>query len=753
MNEFFEELKRRRVVRAVVTYGAVVFVALQVADLTFEALGLPSWSYTFLVILSIVGLPVAAVMAWLFDLRRGHLQSEAARAQGAPPKRVSPLVAVAALASTLGVAGAVTMLLLDPPPAAEGLDRTVIAVAPFRVAASDPQLAYLREGALDLLAAKLTASPRAVDPRTLLAAWRGVAGDVERDLPRDRAVRLAESLGAGRILLGSIVGRPDGLTLSASLLDVPSGEVVAETTLNGAADSIQTLVDALAVQLVGAQVGAPLENLTSRSMSAVRHYLEGRSLYRRGDYPGARTAYERAVADDSTFAAAALGLYQALAMGVLQLPLGEAQALAWEHRDRLGSEDRAFLGAVFGVDYPRPSFVRDQIAHQEEVVRRLPDRPEAWYELGDHLLHEGHVIGIDDALDRALAAFERAVELDPTYYTAALHAYWTMRLMGMSGEEWVERLAGKDAGIPHLIDANLVNALDSAAIAALDTLALDAIEVADLLFVPIAPMLEGNLESARMLGGVAEPTLRKALALAATDEERDGVYDALFSILLDQGRTADAVQVSREWADRIGSPVDHDRRMLHLGVIWRQEAPETGSASGRVRAAVESIPDLASAAPAEVVDACLVAVHAASTGAPAEARAIAERLARAFPPPSDATAAAVVARTCVLLLEAIAAFPRGAGGIEALEELARWLDRGPGGQTIRALGNLTAAELFLAAGDPERARSHAARRVLNPSAPRYYRRFKELESRALEALGRTEEAAEAAAFRDLYIVR
>lgn len=65
---FWSELKRRRVIPVAAVYSAAVFGMLQIAQLTFDPLGLPPWTYTFLVVLGIFGLPVALVLAWAFDI-------------------------------------------------------------------------------------------------------------------------------------------------------------------------------------------------------------------------------------------------------------------------------------------------------------------------------------------------------------------------------------------------------------------------------------------------------------------------------------------------------------------------------------------------------------------------------------------------------------------------------------------------------------------------------------------------------------
>ncbi|MGD8321250.1 MAG: hypothetical protein PVJ02_12360, partial [Gemmatimonadota bacterium] len=65
---FLEELKRRKVVRVAVVYGAVAWAVLQVADIVLPALGLPEKMMTGLVVVLILGFPVALGLAWAFDV-------------------------------------------------------------------------------------------------------------------------------------------------------------------------------------------------------------------------------------------------------------------------------------------------------------------------------------------------------------------------------------------------------------------------------------------------------------------------------------------------------------------------------------------------------------------------------------------------------------------------------------------------------------------------------------------------------------
>ena len=61
---YFEELKRRKVVRVAAGYVVGAWVLLQVADATFEPLNLPQWSTTLVLWLLVLGFPIAVMLAW-----------------------------------------------------------------------------------------------------------------------------------------------------------------------------------------------------------------------------------------------------------------------------------------------------------------------------------------------------------------------------------------------------------------------------------------------------------------------------------------------------------------------------------------------------------------------------------------------------------------------------------------------------------------------------------------------------------------
>jgi hypothetical protein len=63
-----EELKRRRVFRVAILYCVVGWLLIQIGEATFEPLGLPDGSLRLVIILVILGLPIAIAMGWVFDV-------------------------------------------------------------------------------------------------------------------------------------------------------------------------------------------------------------------------------------------------------------------------------------------------------------------------------------------------------------------------------------------------------------------------------------------------------------------------------------------------------------------------------------------------------------------------------------------------------------------------------------------------------------------------------------------------------------
>src|SRR5438128_9626197 len=65
---FFGELKRRNVYKVGVAYGVVAWLLMQVASQIFPFFEIPSWAVRLVVLLLVIGFPIALIIAWAFEL-------------------------------------------------------------------------------------------------------------------------------------------------------------------------------------------------------------------------------------------------------------------------------------------------------------------------------------------------------------------------------------------------------------------------------------------------------------------------------------------------------------------------------------------------------------------------------------------------------------------------------------------------------------------------------------------------------------
>jgi len=460
----------------------------------------------------------------------------------APHRRLTRGVIFAGIATAVMAGAAYVVLRPSGSNDSPAIDSKAVAILPFHVH-GEPSIAYLREGMVDLLAAKLTGEGglRASDPRAVYAAWRRVVASDDEALSRDSAVALGRRLGAGHVLLGDVVGTPANVVVDASVVNA-RGTVVGRATAQGAHTELSELVDRLVAQLLTASAREDpqrLDALTSTSLPALRAYLEGQAAYRRGRYTEALGHFGRALDLDSTFALAGLGLALADGWAGTGFARERGRAVAWRWRERLSQRDRALLEAHIGPAYPRASTVRQRLAATEAALLLSPDRVELWYELGDLYYHFGRLLGIDAWEARAERALRRAVAADSTFSAPIHHLVGLYARQGDGGNlrtivEASRRLISEGATADYIRWRAGV-ALGEATV---DSMALDSMATETLAWIGMKTQDDGV---DRPLG---ERALRLRDARPGTRQERFERHLSLHAIALNGGRPGEAARLT-----------------------------------------------------------------------------------------------------------------------------------------------------------------------------------------------------------------
>ncbi len=211
MTGFFEEVKRRKVYRVAAAYIIVAGGIIQILSATFPAWELPSWSLRLVILLLLVGFPIALILAWAYDITPQGIR--------ATPETTAPRTGrrrnIIMLVATGVVISAATGFFLMPRLAAHKVDKS-IAVLPFENLSDEKENAYFADGIQDDLLTNLSKiGDLRVISRTSVMQYRGRPTNI-RDI--------GKALGVSNILEGSVRRSGNKVRVNVQLIDANTDE-------------------------------------------------------------------------------------------------------------------------------------------------------------------------------------------------------------------------------------------------------------------------------------------------------------------------------------------------------------------------------------------------------------------------------------------------------------------------------------------------------------------------------------------------
>lgn len=373
--------------------------------------------------------PVSTVVARALSIDPAEQFADAAAfrdALGTPPRTVRRRYHARVAALVLG-AVVLAAVLFQSERRRPDLDPDLIAVAPFEIL--DAEHAVWREGLMTILSANLSGAGalKSVSPTLVVRRWQGHAD-------QESALNLARRTGARLALYGRLVPMGgDSVRLHATLLDAELQSRVGEVHVEDDAGRLDRLSDSLTVRVLrelsrNRPMGASLRaSLGSRSLPALKAFLEGEQYFRRSEWDSAVARYQRAIEIDSTFA---LALFRAgIVMGWQRTSSDSLSTLylqrAGQYNHGLALRDSLLvlaesLSAAIEAGPGRPDYwahYRRIHATVGELTRRFPRDPEAWYEAGEVYYH----YPVFATLASTRAAFDHTIALDSAFAPAYIH--------------------------------------------------------------------------------------------------------------------------------------------------------------------------------------------------------------------------------------------------------------------------------------------------------------------------------------------
>ncbi len=378
MNGFFEEVKRRKVYRVAAAYVIAAGGIIQLASAAFPAWELPNWALRFVIVLLLIGFPIALILAWAFDVTAQGIKTTPTALPGTHRRRnVIMLVATGVIVS------AVAGFFLLPRASARKIDKS-IAVLPFENLSDEKENAYFADGIQDDVLTNLSKiGDLKVISRTSVMPYRGKASNLRE---------IGKALGVATILEGSVRRIGNRVRVNVQLINAENDEHI------WAEDYDRDLTDVFAIQT----------DLAKKISGELQAKLS----------PAEKAQMERKPTENGE---AYLAFVQANNLGC-----------AFEDFDKLKQSEQLYDRAVqldpnFAVALARSSLLQSWIVHNfdrtserrekaralaERALQLQPDLPEAHLAVG-YSYYYG-----DNNYDAALREFEiaqreKAVSLNP----------------------------------------------------------------------------------------------------------------------------------------------------------------------------------------------------------------------------------------------------------------------------------------------------------------------------------------------------
>ncbi|HVX04283.1 MAG TPA: hypothetical protein VHA71_04090 [Rhodanobacteraceae bacterium] len=350
---FLEELKRRHVWRVAIAYAVAGWLLVQVATQLFPFFNIPNWAVRLVVLLIVIGFPIAVAFAWVYELtpeglrRTAPFDSPDARSETEGRqigRKLNALILVVLVLAVVLLGWRVLVLKRAPQPAqssavsvatssafadampSPGTSAAIppksVAVLPFANESGKPDEQYFSDGlSEDLITALSQFAGLKVISRNSAFQFRD---------SRDSSAKIGALLGVAHLLEGSVQRAGDEVRITATLVNAVDGSILWSQRydkpykdLFALQDAItQSVADALKAKLLttdGAVVQS--DRPPSGNLAAYIAYQRGaayRALHTEGGSRGAIAAYDEAIRLDPNYAAAYArlsGEFVALAIG------------------------------------------------------------------------------------------------------------------------------------------------------------------------------------------------------------------------------------------------------------------------------------------------------------------------------------------------------------------------------------------------------------------------------------------------------
>lgn len=419
---FWQELKRRKVIRVIIGYAAASYVILELISIIADPFGLPGWTLKLVFVLLCVGFIISVVISWLYDITPEGVQKTKPAKKGVEKEKASKSGKRGLKASDVIIAVLLIAVIVLVYPKIFKPDKIKqlrqkgeisIAVMPFQNLSGDTLKNFWQVLVQESLINRLTNSEelKVRQTESVYALLQNTDLRNYASLTPALASNISKKLDAGVFIHGSISQIDTIIRLNAKMIDSETEEVFKSFQIDGTPENILDVTDSLSRLVKDYLIISVLEKELSpefkyylsstKSAESLKYFIEGNMTFYRRDYTASRELFHKALEADSNFVAPMVKIAVSYGNQGMYEEAKEWSLKAWKKREQMSRLEKLTTMWVYNIYYGHPY---EELKYIRQII-----------ELDDQIAGAHYILGLKysqlDQYNKAIPEFERALDL------------------------------------------------------------------------------------------------------------------------------------------------------------------------------------------------------------------------------------------------------------------------------------------------------------------------------------------------------
>jgi len=446
---FWHELKRRKVIKAAAMYAATAFIIMEAGEIILPRLGLPDWTVTFLIILLIVGFPIALMLSWIFDVTPKGVEKteslEMVAVTADTPGKNQRLFSLSNL--VIAILLVVVCILLYPrlfnkdqfEEIRDEKGRISVAVMPFENLTGDSLNNVWQGGIQNLLISALSNSSELQVRcyQTMTSILSNKKNINQASVTPSQAREVAMNLETKTYILGKIMKAGNMIRINAQLLNADTEEIYktyqvdcqSEADVFAVTDSLGGIIrNYLEIKKYSESIHSPGSGSSAgtNSPEAYSYYIHAYESFKKLDNRTTVDLLEKAIEADPEFIDAYVFFSLFLTSLQQYQRAEELLNIAYAKRDQVSIREKLFLDHLYAFHHETPL---EQIMYCRQILELDEMNSTYW-------LFLGYAQSKLEQYEEAIESFDKVIEIHEKWGAGIKYAhlyFWLADALHMAG--------------------------------------------------------------------------------------------------------------------------------------------------------------------------------------------------------------------------------------------------------------------------------------------------------------------------------